>query len=130
MKSYISRKFPLETRTTDQTLDFCSAERLIGSNGSQSWPFVTQWRRPPIELHSPQCFLGHAACPLGTAHFIIAPRGTRTLADIFRMSLYTCKDKSAAKLAQWASLAEDRRVASSPPTTGCPSAYQTSFNPS
>jgi len=26
MKSYISRKFPLETRTTDQTFDF----RLVG----------------------------------------------------------------------------------------------------
>jgi len=30
MKSYISRKFPLETRMTDQTFDFRSAERLIG----------------------------------------------------------------------------------------------------
>ena len=62
--------------------------------------------------------------------FIIAPRRTRTLAVIFRMNLYTFKDESAAKSAQWASLAEDRRVASFPPAMVCLSAYQTSFNPS
>src|ERR1700737_1237345 len=31
MKSYISRKFPLETRITDQTLDLRSLERIVGS---------------------------------------------------------------------------------------------------
>src|SRR6266481_3233936 len=38
MKSYISRKFPLETRTTDQTFAFRSAEKLIGFVGSLLQP--------------------------------------------------------------------------------------------
>src|ERR1700682_6328901 len=67
MKSYISRKFPLETRTTDQTFDFRSAERLIGSSGSQLWPFVKRRRWPPTLLNSPQSSFGHAVCPPETA---------------------------------------------------------------
>jgi hypothetical protein len=41
MKSYISRKFPLETRTTDQTFAFRSAEKLIGFVGSRLRPSAT-----------------------------------------------------------------------------------------
>src|SRR5712664_4782598 len=108
MKSYISRKFPLETRTTDQIFDSRSAERLIGSNCLQSWPFVTLRRRPPIELNSPQSFFGHDACSLET------DRGRH-----FRARLCTFKDESAAKLAKWASLGEDRRVAGFFPHIGC-----------
>src|ERR1700731_1758938 len=73
MKSYISRKFPLETRTTDQTFAFRSAEKLIGFVGSLLQP----WQRrsiaisiraplPPLvllggfeELGSRWCFLLH-----------------------------------------------------------------------
>src|ERR1700694_5628747 len=99
MKSYISRKFPLETRTTDQIFAFRSAERLIVSNGSQSRPFVMRRRRPPIELNSPQFLFGHAAYSLETARLSL-PRGRHGSWPSFPYESLTFKNESAAKLAQ------------------------------
>src|ERR1700682_764975 len=100
MKSYISRKFPLETRTTDQIFAFRSAERLIGSNGSQSWPFVMRRRGPPVELNSPQFCVGHPACSLETARLSLPRGGPGSWPSFPYESLHTFKDESVAKLAQ------------------------------
>src|SRR5260370_30042154 len=129
MKAVISRKLPLEKRTTDQIVDFRSAERLIGSSCLRSWPFVTLRRRPPIELNSPQSFFGHAARPPETAG-LTSPKGEHGGGGHPRMRLNIFKDESTANLAQRASLAEERGVAGFPPLMGCPSVYQTTFNPS
>src|ERR1700676_897116 len=56
MKSYISRKFPLETRTTDQTFAFRSAEKLIGFVGSLLQP--RQRRSIAISIGHPLLLLG------------------------------------------------------------------------
>src|SRR6202158_6616470 len=117
MKSYISSRFPLETRTTDQIFAFRSAERLIVSNGSQSRPFVLRRRRPPIALNSPQAFFVRAARPQKTASLTL-PKVEHGRCSHPTMRLNTFKDESPAKLAQGARLAEDRRVADFPPPMG------------
>src|SRR5260370_39758035 len=98
MKAVISRKLPLEKRTTDQIFDFRSAERLIGSNCLRSWPFVTLRRRPPIELNSPQSFFGHAARPPETAG-LTSPKGEDGGGGPPRLRINNFKDESAEHLA-------------------------------
>src|SRR5260370_7565948 len=122
MKAVISRKVPLETRTTDQIFDFRSAARLIGSNCSRSWPFVTLRRRPPIELNSPQSFFGHAARPPETAG-LTSPKGEHGGGGHPRMRLNIFKDESTANLAQGGTLAQDRARARLPPPLSVPPAY-------
>jgi hypothetical protein len=53
MKSYISRKFPLETRITDQTFEFRSEGLIIGSYDSQKSPLPPLQDRIEREMKEP-----------------------------------------------------------------------------
>src|SRR6266436_1049773 len=114
MKSYISRKFPLETRMTDQTFDFRSAERLIGPKCCQSWPFAAQRRRPRSRVDSSLVLFQSCASPEKnfTCHCCEAEADNgRPL----HMRIHTVMDELGANLARRASLAEDCCVADFPP---------------
>src|SRR5437879_11903517 len=65
MKSYISRKFPLETRTTDQTFVFRSSEKLIRARRSVARPATPVLTvRRSFTSSSFSCFRGLPACLL------------------------------------------------------------------
>jgi hypothetical protein len=52
MKSYISRKFPLETRTTDQIFIFRSSEKLIVYAGLGENDHALDWLEKAYGDHS------------------------------------------------------------------------------
>src|SRR5438132_13443035 len=94
MKSYISKKFPLETRMTDQTFDFRSAERLMVSN----------WCSESLTIVVLTCLCQEVDMD-SSRHSSLRN--------------YNFKDESTTNFACRASLAEDCRVAAFPPSVEC-----------